>query len=214
MAEIALSKNVVRNSSYAWLWVLFAAWFLVVLLLGSNNLFVPARRMPPLALLIASVTPLAAFFLSYSLSSSIREFILSADLKFVTTVQAWRLGGFTFLVLYSFGYLVGYFAWPAGVGDMLIGVTAPLVLARMDTPGYTKSNAFIAWNVLGILDLVVAVSLGALGSLQFGSAGVFPNTVMSQMPMVLIPTFFVPMFLILHSVALLQARSADKLSRA
>jgi hypothetical protein len=90
---------------------------------------------------------------------------------------------------------------------MFIGVTAPWIVAKMSNPGFAQSRTFVAWNVLGILDLLVAVAMGALGSILLGNpSGVFPTTVMSQMPLVLIPTFFVPMFVVLHLVALLQVR--------
>jgi hypothetical protein len=208
MSGITLSGTAARKSPQAIAWTLFASWFVVVLMLGLNNFFVPPRGTPPLTLLIANTAPVILFFLSVFLFPSIRQLVLSVDLRFATAVQAWRLGGNTFLILYSFGYLPGYFAWPAGVGDLLIGATAPLILGRMIKPGFIYTRTFVAWNVLGILDLVVAVSMGALGSLLLGNpAGPFPPTILSQMPLVLIPTFFVPVFVILHLVALMQARS-------
>jgi len=36
-------------------------------------------------------------------------------------VQVYRALGLIFLVLYAGGYLPGLFAWPAGVGDILVG---------------------------------------------------------------------------------------------
>jgi len=41
-----------------------------------------------------------------------------ADLRFITATQAWRFGGFAFLVLDTYRVLP---AWPAGLGDMAIG---------------------------------------------------------------------------------------------
>jgi len=214
MSEIALSGNIARkNSSFsrAVLWSVLAGWFALVLVLGSNNFFVARTGGPPLALLLAATAPIAVFLFSVSLSAGVREFALSADLRLPTAVQAWRFAGYSFLVLYSYGHLPGYFAWPAGVGDMLIGMTAPLILARITNPGFIQSRTFVVWNVLGILDLIVAIGMGALGSvLMASSAGIPATTIMSQMPLVLIPTFFVPVFLVLHLIALLQARrSAD-----
>jgi hypothetical protein len=210
MSEIALSRNVAgksSGSSRAFLWIGLTAWFAGIIFLGSNNFFVARQGTPPLALLTAATAPVIVFLSSVSLSSSFRELALSADLKFGSTVQAWRLGGYSFLILYAYGYLPGYFAWPAAVGDMFIGVTAPWIVAKMSDPGFVQSRTFVAWNVLGILDLLVAVAMGALGSILLGNpSGVFPTTVMSQMPLVLIPTFFVPMFVVLHLVALLQVR--------
>jgi hypothetical protein len=217
MSEIALSGNAVRKHSAlsnTALWVLCAAWFAVVLVLGTNNFFVAPQGAPPFTLLIGATVPIIAFLLAISLSTSVREFVLTADLKVATAVQAWRLGGYTFLILYAHGLLPGYFAWPAGIGDMFIGVTAPLVLAQMRKPDFVKTRTFVVWNLFGILDLVVAVGMGALGPSLTGSpAGASPTTAMSQMPLVLIPTFFVPIFVVLHLVALLQARRLTRIHR-
>jgi hypothetical protein len=58
-----------------------------------------------------------------------------------------------------------------------------------------------------MLDLVVAVGMGGLGSLLVDNpAGVFPTMIMSQLPLVMVPTFFVPLFLLLHVIAFLQAK--------
>ena len=214
MSEVAMSRNAVRrstDSSRIAVWVVFAAWFAAVFVLGASNAFVARPGLPPLALLIAFIAPVMAFLLSVRLSPSIRELALSADLRFATAVQAWRVGGYSFLLLYAYGYLPGYFAWPAAVGDMFIGFTAPWVLSRISNPDFLRSGTFVGWNLLGILDLVVAVGMGGLGSALIGnSAGLFTTTIMSQMPLVLVPTFFGPTFLVLHLVALMQARRSIK----
>ena len=61
--------------------------------------------------------------------------------------------------------------------------------------------------MLGILDLVVAVTAGAVVPLLFPSlVGTAPTGAMARLPLVLIPGFFVPGYLILHTIALAQAR--------
>jgi hypothetical protein len=214
MPEPALSGKVLRKRSNLWYvgsWIVLAAWFVLVLVLGSNNFFVARQGAPPLTLLIGFATPVLVFLVSVSRSPAIRELASGSDLKLATGVQAWRLGGYSFLLLYGYGYLPGYFAWPAAVGDMFIGATAPLLLPKMTDPAFVRSRTFIAWNVVGILDLIVAVGMGALGSVLIGNpADVFPTTIMSQMPLVLIPMFFVPLFVMLHLIALLQASRSTK----
>jgi hypothetical protein len=91
---------------------------------------------------------------------------------------------------------------------MAIGVTSPLVLAALlRRPGFAAGKSFVAWNLSGILDLTVAVSIGALVPLLapnlYGAVSTAP---MTQLPLVLIPTYLVPTFLILHLTALFQAR--------
>jgi hypothetical protein len=58
------------------------------------------------------------------------------------------------------------------------------------------------WNVLGSLDLVNAMSLGVLASASPVGilAGDVTTRLMGQFPLSLIPTFFVPLFLILHLI--------------
>src|SRR5204863_7549149 len=118
------------------------------------------------------------------------------------------------LALYTYKVLPGLFAWPAGLGDMAVGMTAPLMLASLlRRPDYAASRRFVAWNLSGILDLVVAVSIGAVVPVVapnfYGDVTTAP---MSQMPLALIPTFLVPTFLILHLTALLQARRLGRLA--
>jgi hypothetical protein len=180
----------------------------LIFVLGARGVFVAPPGAPPLALLIGLLAPLSLFLVGYRTIPPLREFILSADLRLIVGIQAWRWAGFGFLTLYTYGVLPGIFAWPAGLGDMAIGVTAPLVLAALlRRPGFAASKSFVAWNVSGILDLTVAVSIGALVPLLapnfYGPVSTAP---MTQLPLVLVPTYLVPTFLILHLTALFQAR--------
>jgi len=194
---------------------LFLAWLALVLVLGARGVFEGAPGTPPLGLLIGLVAPLSLFLVGYWTVPSIREFVLSADLRLIAGIQAWRWAGFGFLTLYTYKVLPGIFAWPAGLGDMAIGVTAPFVLgALLRRPGYASSRRFIAWNLLGILDLTVAVSIGALGPLLAPNLyGTVTTAPMAQLPLVLIPTYLVPTFLMLHLTALFQARRLGEMNK-
>ena len=162
----------------------------------------------PLPILAGVLTPLIVFLVAYWTAGSFRDFVLSGDLTVMAGIQAWRFGGLGFIALYAYGVLPGLFAWPAGLGDMAIGVTAPLViLALRRDPAFAAGSLFRVWNLLGILDLVVAVSLGALSSvLGFAPSGAITAFPMSLMPLVLVPTFLVPLFVMLHIASLLQAK--------
>jgi hypothetical protein len=53
--------------------------------------------------------------------------------------------------------LPGLFAWPAGLGDVLVGVLAPVVaIAYARGPGENE-DLVSAWNFFCIVDLIVAV---------------------------------------------------------
>jgi hypothetical protein len=127
-------------------------------------------------------------------------------------MQAWRWAGLGFLSLYAQNVLPAIFALPAGLGDMAIGVTAPwVVLALVRQPAFAASAAFIRWNLLGILDLVVALSIGALSAtLSTGAPGEISTAPMAALPLLLIPAFLVPLFLMLHTVALMQSRQRGR----
>lgn len=196
--------------------VLLAIWFGLILWFGATQAFVAAPGQPPLRLLVAVLGPVVAFLIAYRASAAVRELALNADLRVITVTQAWRFGGFAFLALYTYGVLPAYFAWPAGLGDMAIGFTAPWMLMGLSSkPGFVASRRFVTWNALGILDLVVAVSVGAVVPLLFPSvlSGVTTGA-MAHLPLVLIPGLFVPAYLILHVIALVQARRAALASRA
>ena len=191
---------------------MLAVWFTLVILLGAGGAFVTPPGTPPLPILIGVAAPIIVFFAGFRMSRRFRDFVLAADLRLIMAIQAWRFAGLGFLALYTHGVLPGIFAWPAGLGDIAIGVTAPwLLVALIREPDFAASKTFVVWNALGILDLVVAVGMGALSSgLAAGVAGEVTTGPMAQLPLVLIPAYFVPIFVMLHMAALFQARRAGR----
>jgi hypothetical protein len=188
--------------------VALALWFGLVFLLGIQGAFVGPPGSPPLPIFFGFAIPLAVFFAAYFGWSAFREFVLGADLRLVAAIQAWRWGGLGFLSLYAHGILPGLFAFPAGLGDMAIGIAAPgIVLGLIRRPSFATSRQFVMWNILGITDLVVAVSMGTIcsGFLR-GLTGSVTTGPMAQLPLVLIPAYMVPLFIMLHFTALFQAR--------
>jgi hypothetical protein len=104
-------------------------------------------------------------------------------------LQTYRVIGAIWLVLLALGALPPLFAVPAGIGDVLTGVTA-IWAARSLRAG--RIGRAVAWNLFGLLDLAVALTTGAI-------AGPAALTVL---PLVLIPTFGVPLSILLHAVSL------------
>ena len=67
-------------------------------------------------------------------------------------------------------------------------------------------KAAIAWNIFGLLDFTVAISLGLAtspGPLQLIVPSI-PNTTAGIYPTVMIPAFAVPTSILLHAVSLRQ----------
>jgi hypothetical protein len=195
--------------------IVLALWFIVVFALGANGLFVRTGGKPPLPILLGATVPLLAFFVTYFGWPAFKAFVLSADLRLGAAIQAWRVVGLGFIALYIYGILPGEFALPAGLGDIAIGVTAPwIVMALIRRPSFANSPLFVTWNILGILDLIVAVGTGAMSSgFLPGFSRAVTTLPMSKLPLVLIPAYFVPIFVMLHFTALFQSRVGSRRSR-
>ena len=194
--------------------VVLFVWFALVASLGAAGAFVGPPRTPPIAVGVGVGLPLLVFFAWLRFSKSFREMILSLDLRLIVGMQAWRWAGFGFLSLYAHNLLPAVFALPAGLGDMAVGIAAPwMVLGLVRAPGFAASAKFVRWNLLGILDLIVAVSIATLSAtLATGAPGEISTAPMATLPLVLIPVFFVPLFLMMHATALMQGRQMKGLA--
>lgn len=179
-----------------WRWVvgsaiIFAAWLVVVVLLASENAF--RNDVAPPRIPLALLATLAAGYL-FLLSRRFRAIIAGIPQHWLIGIQTFRILGGVFLIRYFEGQLPGIFAIPAGIGDVLTGVLAPLVAYWWYAGKPYARGAAIAWNLFGMADLVNAVAIGALTG---GGAGgiVFP--------IVLIPVYGVPRAFLIHSYSLI-----------
>jgi hypothetical protein len=182
---------------------LIVVWFFFALGASAAHLFQNNANRIGLAVALAALAPLVVFSLWFAASGSFRKFALSLNPRILTSLQTWRIIGFTFVLLEAHRALPAIFAFPAGYGDMFIGATAALVAWQLANPAHR--NAFIAWQLLGILDLVTAVSMGTTAP-RLDPHGI-PMVAMTVLPLSLIPTFLVPLFLIFHIICIAQARS-------
>ena len=115
----------------------------------------------------------------------------------LTLAQISRVVGASFLVALGMGLFHASFAIPAGVGDLLVGLTAPLAFIALRRGSLMGWVGGIVWNVLGLTDLVYAVTEGSIS----GASG-FNTPLSVGFPWVLIPTVGVPIFTIVHLVTL------------
>jgi hypothetical protein len=188
--------------------LVLGAWLAAATLAGAAGWFVAPPGQPPLAFLVAVVTPIVLFAAAYGTSESFRAYVRAGDPRLLTSLQSWRVVGGIFLVLLSFGLLPAAFALTAGWGDVAVAVTAPFVAAVIAGGGATRAPRWVVgWQALGILDLVAAVGTGT--SLRFvAGADAEQMTALSRLLMSVIPTFAVPLFVILHLAAIAQLRAA------
>jgi hypothetical protein len=150
-------------------------------------------------------------------SDAVARLLDAVPQEWLVGVQLYRAFGVIFLILFASGKLPGLFAWPAGVGDIAVGLLAPVVGLAYARAPRDAAGLVRAWNVFGILDLVVAVTTGfmtAPSALQ--PIQVEPNSdLMTVLPMVLIPVFLVPLSIVLHLASLAKLhRSGDVMVHA
>jgi hypothetical protein len=169
-----------------------------------RSLFPPDRfAIPPV--LSFGIVAVAIALVAVWASSSLRRVLAAASLPTLVGVQLYRIIGAVFLVLLVQGQLPAHFALPAGWGDVAIGIAAPLVALALARGVRGSSTLAVSWNVLGLVDLVVAVGMGAgfLAPILAPDLGrVGPAAAMQMFPMILVPAFAVPVSVLLHLIAL------------
>jgi hypothetical protein len=131
----------------------------------------------------------------------------------LTIPHTFRIVGVSFLIAMALGDLPAMFALPAGLGDIAIGVSAPFVARRLRQQDHEGAVRF---NVLGIIDLVVALTIGFLAGLgPWQPLDVTPSTeALALLPLALVPTTAVPLAITLHIVSLRRLRDAAHAPKA
>ena len=109
-----------------------------------------------------------------------------------------RVGGLAFLLLMVLGQMPALFALPAGLGDIAVGLTAVFAARRLSYDQDARSA--LRFNLSGILDLVLALALGAITAFQLLDAP--HNNAIAQLPSALVPTVAVPLLLVLHILSI------------
>ena len=174
-------------------------WFAIAIFLAVNGAYsVAADSLPTIqfGLLIPVIVGLALLFSSATMA----RVLAAVPMQWLVGIQLYRIIGGVFVVLWLAGSIPGLFALPAGIGDVAVGVMAPFVAARYARNAGQGRNAVVWWNAFGLFDLVVALTLGLLTSPSPLQLFAFeqPNIIISGFPLILIPTFLVPLSILLH----------------
>jgi hypothetical protein len=184
-----------------------AVWLVATAFLASSGVYRPAsdEAVPPIGIVLA--VALATLGLAVAAVPQLRTVLGDpAAQPPLLALQVWRIEGIAFLVLLAVGQLPALFAVPAGVGDLTIGLTAPFMARNLH-----RRNLALAWNLFGLADLVLAISLGV--TTNPGLLSLFVTTPTSELltafPMAIIPTFLVPLSIGLHVVSMRHVLSAD-----
>jgi hypothetical protein len=175
-------------------------WFLLVLAGSVLGTFAQA----PLLFYLVVGGPVVLFVAGFLLVDPFRRFVRSlvGDPWWITLFQTYRVLGVA-MAIAAFGHVVpALFGLPAGFGDFFIGVTAPLAAAGWVSGSRFGKGVFVLWNVLGLLDLLTALSTAVLAG--FTASGPVTMAPMRLYPLSLVPAFGVPLAFILHFTGLAQ----------
>ena len=176
-------------------------WFAAACVAGFRGI-VNQPGQPPLVLLCFIALPILGFVGTYLLSASFRAFASGISLTLLVGSHLWRFVGLGFVIGWLNGVLPAGFGVPEGLGD-IIAAGGALALLPMLRRGTTPRGWLLAWNTWGFVDLVSAITMGVLyseGPLGLLSSGTVTTRLMVTFPVSLIPTFFVPLFLLLHAL--------------
>jgi hypothetical protein len=185
-------------------------WLAVARHLGATNTYLATIANPPAipTILFGLLIPLAVAAIALWRSESIARLVSAIPLHWLVAAQVYRIGGGIFLVLWANGRLPWQFALPAGTGDVTTGVVAVIVAALLARNATGAHRATYAWSLFGIADLILAITMGAMTSPGRAQLLAFetPNLLMTAYPLVMVPTFAVPLALILHGLVLCRLR--------
>jgi len=192
------SARIRRNTGLA-----LGGWLLLALVFaGSRPALDPAGNgVVPISFPLFALISLGAALGLLAFSPTWRRLVDTIPASLLISAQAYRLIGAIFLPLYAIGSLPRHFALPAAWGDITVGLLAPFVALAIRNQVRGARPLALGWNLFGIADLVVAVGMGTgylLLALQPGLQAAPIAPAMTFFPLVLIPTFVVPLSFILH----------------
>ena len=97
-----------------------------------------------------------------------------------------------------------------------MGLAAPFVVLAIVTGAFGWRHSVFALNFAGLIYFAIAVITGLIASpTSFGLlAGDIDTSIVLSLPLGLIPTFGVPLFILMHVVSLIHLRCAGTEERA
>lgn len=176
-----------------------AAWLVAAIAAGVSGL-VNTPGQPPFFLVAFVGVPILTGVAGYALSPAFRAWTGRLSLTWLVGLHLWRFVGLGFVLGWLVGRLPGGFAIPEGLGDIVAAAGALALLPSLRR-GTASRTWLLVWNTFGLVDLVSALTVGLLysnGPLGVLSRGGVTTEPMVLFPVSLIPTFFVPLFILIH----------------
>jgi hypothetical protein len=194
-----------RRTTWLAVMIPYTLWFAVAWSAAIDGVFrTGASPLPLLPLAIFLPVIIGAPLLL--LSKRVGQVLDAMPVTWLIALQLYRIFGSVWLAAGLRGLLPGVWALPAGIGDVLTGLFAVPAAIALTTGTAQGRRAAITWNIFGLADLAVAITLGAItspGPFQLIVPNV-PSIGAGAYPNVLTPAFVVPSSILLHALSLRQ----------
>src|SRR5262245_60886466 len=207
LSRLPLDANTKRN----WRWgvgFVLAAWLVVRLVLQVS---------PPGGVVLGAKATVAfvvfgmvAGILPLWISPTFRQIVQAMPATWIIGLHSGRVVGGLFLALLDLKLLPPEFALPAGYGDVIVAVLSLVVVYLLATNKPYARTAAIGWNLLGILDFMIALITGVTFIPPFvrhlavsGASTRYVNYIL------IIPAYGVPILSVFHVYSLHQLFSRD-----
>jgi hypothetical protein len=160
-----------------------AVWLAIAIVVGDGaNFPISLESRRPLSGLVALIPFLIAVIALFA-SRAMRAINAATSSAWLIGIQTYRVAGIMFVFPFlTYGIIPAGFAWPAGVGDALTGILAPVVALLVARNRPHAWQWAVAWNLFGTLDLIVAPA----------TALYFQAQVLGIYPISLVPLFLGP----------------------
>ncbi|WP_349683688.1 hypothetical protein [Brevundimonas aurifodinae] len=186
------------SESALWATLLFG-WFAFALSVMRPSLFSDDLVSVPYGFLLTFVGGIGVGWILIAVHPTVRRRVLEIPLEWPVGLQTARLIGGAFIVWAMLGVASWPFALIAGLGDILVGTTAPFVARAIARRPARARGWVVAHALLGLADFVIAFSSAILTKADLPWPG--------QM----IPAFLVPLAIVMHIWVLVALwRSRDR----
>ncbi len=190
-------------------------WFAVAWSAAINGVFITGASRPPF-LPLAIFLPVIVGAPLLLLSKRVGQVLDAMPASWLVALQLYRVFGSWLLAAWLLGAAPGVPALPAGTGDMLTGLFAVPAAIAVATGTAQGRRAAMIWNIFGLVDFAVAITLGMLtapGRFQLIVSNL-PSINPGAYPDVLTPAFVVPGSILLHALSLRQLRRRGRAEAA
>ena len=192
-----MSSTQARNTG-AGVYLFFLLWLTYASILALSGVLNVAA-LPPRAITFASLPLMVILFGVVANTRMYKRLLAAASLPSLIRLHIFRLLGVFFIVLYLYHLLPTDFAFSADLGDIITAIFAIPVANAVSQKKRWAKVAVYAWNIFGILDIVVLMTLAVKISLHAIATGTDGNlTLMTTFPFVWFPAFAPATILFLH----------------